>query len=76
VPIRPFLEGEVFDSALIETMGRAFVEACQALGLRVKDDAATRLVALRIIEQAREGVHDLDLLKEAALRGFGPIHKH
>jgi hypothetical protein len=76
LPIRPFLEGEVFDPDLIEVMSRALVAACQALRLRVMHDAATRLLAMRIIEQAREGVHDTDLLKAAALKGFGPMIKH
>jgi hypothetical protein len=36
-------------------MSEALVSACEALGLTAKDDAATRLLALRIIEEAREG---------------------
>ncbi len=72
MPIRPFLEGEFFDPELIEAMSRAFAGACNALGLSKKDDAATRLVASRIIEQAREGVHDVDVLQAAALKGARP----
>lgn len=76
MPIRPFLEGEVFEPELIEIMGKALVGACQVLGLRLKDDAATRLLAMRIIEQARAGIHDPELLKAAALKGLGPVIKH
>jgi hypothetical protein len=76
MPIRPFLEDEFFDPELIETMSKALVAACQSLGLRPKDDAATRLLAMRIIQQAREGVHDRELLKAAALDGLGPTLKH
>ncbi len=69
MPIRPFLEGEAFDPETIQAMSVALTEACTALGLNMKDDAATRLVAMRIIEEAREGIHDPALLKAAALKG-------
>jgi hypothetical protein len=76
MPIRPFLEGEIFDQELIEAMSNALIGACQALGLRLKDDAATRLLAMRIVEEARAGIHDTGLLKAAALRGLAPDIKH
>jgi hypothetical protein len=76
MPIRPFLEGQVFEPELIEAMSKALIGACQALGLRPKDDAVTRLLALRIIKKARDGVHDAELLKAAALRGASPVIKH
>jgi hypothetical protein len=70
VPIRPFLEGEFFDPESIESMSRALFAACRELGLIPKDDAATRLLAQRIIEQARQGIHDPALLQAAALKGL------
>jgi urease gamma subunit len=76
MPIRPFLEGQFFDPELIEAMSKALVAACLHLGLKPKDDAATRLLAMRIIEQAREGVHDAELLQAAALKGLGPALRH
>jgi len=76
MPIRSFLEGEFFDPELIETMSKALAAACQTLGFMPKEDAATRLLALRIVEAAREGVHDVELLKAAALKGLGPALKH
>ena len=76
MPIRPFLEGEFFDPDLIETMSQALADACKTLGLKDKDDAAVRLLALRIIASAREGIHDQELLKAAALKGLGPALKH
>jgi hypothetical protein len=76
VPIRPFLEGEFFDSELIETMSQALADACMTLGLKDKDDAAVRLLALRNIASAREGIHDRESLKAAALEGLGPALKH
>lgn len=70
MPIGPFLDDEAFDPEAIESMGRALAAACQTLGLRDKEDAATQLLAMRIIDLAREGLHDAELLKAAALKGF------
>lgn len=76
VPIRPFLEGEFFEPELIETMSQALADACQTLGLRDKEDAAVRLLAQRIIDEARAGIHDRELLKAAALKGLGERRIH
>ena len=76
VPIQPFLDRELFEQALIDTMGQALADACRELGLQDKEDAAVRLLAMRIIEQAKQGVHGRDLLKAAALRGFEPARKY
>ena len=76
MPIRPFLEGEFFDPELIEVMGQALADACKALGLKDRENAAVRLLAMRIIKEAREGVHDRELLKVAAIKGLGPAMKH
>lgn len=69
--IRPFLDGQRFEPELIETMSEALADACTTLGSKDKEDAAVRLLAGRIIEQARAGVHDRALLKAAAIKGFG-----
>ena len=76
MPIRPFLEGEFFDPEVIKTMGQALGDACTALGLKDKEDAAVRLIAKRIIDAAREGVHDRALLKAAAIKDLGWAHKN
>jgi hypothetical protein len=70
VPIRAFLDGEAFDPETIESMSQALSAACELLGLRDKENAATRLLATRIIDLARDGIHDRELLKAGALRGF------
>jgi hypothetical protein len=71
VPITPFLDGEAaFDPETIEIMSKALIAACQALGLKEKDDAANRLLAMRIIDMARDGVRDPILLTAAATKGF------
>jgi len=75
MPIRPFLDGEFFAPELIDTMSQALADACKTLGLVDKEDAAVRLLALRIIAQARHGVHDRALLEAAALEGLAPAMK-
>lgn len=54
----------------VHAMAKAFTEACRALGLKPKQDAATRVLALRIIDHARDDIRDPELLKAAALKGF------
>lgn len=76
MPIRPFLEGDVFEQELIDAMSKALAEACGELGLKDKEDVAVRLLALRIIDAARDGIHDPPLLKAAALKGLGHTRKH
>lgn len=76
MPIRPYLEGEFFDPELIDTMSRALADACTTLGLKDREDAAVRLLAMRIIKEARGGVHDRVSLKAAALQGLGPALKN
>jgi hypothetical protein len=46
MPIRPFLAGQAFDPETIRDMSLAFEKVCEALSLKMVDDAATRLVAL------------------------------
>jgi hypothetical protein len=68
VPIRPFLEGQIFEQEHIDAMSKALADACQELGLKDKEDAIVRLLAKRIIDCAREGIHDPALLRAAATR--------
>ena len=53
VAIRQFLEAEAFDPEALQQISAALAGACRALGLKLKDDPATRLIAKRIIERAR-----------------------
>ena len=76
MPIRPYLGGHVFEQELIETMSHALADACTALGLKNKDDEVVRILALRIIAEAKQGIHDRALLTAAALKGFGTLTKH
>jgi len=76
MPIRPYLDGEFFDPELIDTMSHALADACMMLGLKDREDAAVRLLAMRIIKGARDGVHDRASLKAAAIEGLGPALKN
>ncbi len=51
-------------------MGVAFEQVCEALGLRGKDDALSRVVARAIIEKAQNGIHDSNELSQAVLNDF------
>ena len=62
MPIRPFLAGEPFDPEIIAQMSLALESACEALGLKLVDDPATRLVAEKIIALVQRGVRDADTL--------------
>jgi hypothetical protein len=70
VPIRKFLEGQAFDPEAIDVMSQALIGVCNALGSRVADDAATRCIAARVIEAARDGERDPERLKNAALKSL------
>jgi hypothetical protein len=59
VPIRPFLSGHAFDPEAIREMSLVLESVCNTLGLKVIDDAATRLVAEKIIELSQHGVATL-----------------
>ena len=76
MPIRQFLEGQVFGQDLIDNMSKALAGACRELGLQVKNDPAVQLVAKRIIAMAKEGIHEPALLKAAVLKGLGPAGQH
>ena len=68
--IRPFLSGQAFDPETIDKMSEALQSVCDTLSLKMVDDAATRLVARKIIELARRGVRDATALRAMALKEF------
>ena len=72
MPIRPFLEGEVFEQELIDTMSKALADACRELGLKDKEDAVVRLLAMRIIDATREGIHGHRYWESGGARGARP----
>jgi hypothetical protein len=69
MPTTPIFSGQPF---LPETtMSTAFDAACEKLGLVVKHDPATELVAKFMVELAQTGVHDYEPLLAATLERFG-----
>ena len=68
MPIRPFLSGRPFDPEKISEMSKALEAVCETLRLRMIDDAATRLVAEKIVELAQRGVEGADRLRAMALQ--------
>jgi hypothetical protein len=68
--IRPFLSGQAFDPEAIDKMSEALQSVCDTLSLKGVDDAATRLVARKIIELAQHGVRDAAALRAMTLKEF------
>jgi hypothetical protein len=66
MPITPFLDGEAFDPEQIKSMSWALEEVCNAL--HVCDESSREVVAVRIIELARSGVHAGIALRDRVLR--------
>jgi hypothetical protein len=66
MPIQPFLANQAFEPEVIRAMSHALEGACEALGLRLRDDPATRMV----IEFAQRGVRDPDTLRDMVLKEF------
>jgi hypothetical protein len=67
MPITPYLDGFKFDLETKRIMGVAFEMTRAALRLTDRDDLVVAMVAKRIIELAREGERNPDLLCEQAL---------
>ena len=70
MPIRPYLAGQAFGPEAIHDMSLALENVCEILGLTVRDDPATRLVAKKIIELTQRGVRDVATLGAMALEEF------
>jgi len=72
MPITPFLARQPFDPEIIAVMSTAFTGVCNALGLNIGDDPATRIIAEKIIELAQRGIRDAATLQSMALSEFDP----
>jgi hypothetical protein len=71
MPIRPYLDRNVFDPETVHAMGIAFEKCRQKLGLTPTHDAATELVAKTIVALAEAGEGDPERLYLGALVRFG-----
>ena len=72
MPIRPFLSGRAFDPETIREMSLALESVCNTLGLKVIDDAATRIIAEKIIELSQHGVRGVATLHAMTVKEFKP----
>jgi hypothetical protein len=70
MPITPFLSGQAFEPETLRNMSTAFETACERLGLVIRHDPATELIAKTIVKLAQEGVHDVETLLKAILKEF------
>jgi hypothetical protein len=70
MPITPYLNGMSFHPETKRVMGVAFEMACTALRLADRGDLANEIIARRIIELAKAGEHNPDLLCERVLKEF------
>jgi hypothetical protein len=66
MPIRPFLNGEQFDQETMRILGVAFAQVCVALRIGDCDDDVRQAIANKIIELAKTGDSNPDLLCERA----------
>jgi len=66
--IRGFLSGQAFEPEVIRQMSLALETVCGKFGMKLTEDPATRVVALKIIELAQRGLRDAPTLSEMALK--------
>jgi hypothetical protein len=68
VSIRSFFSGHAFEPETIRSMSIALERACEEMGLRPGNDAATAFVATKIIELAKQGIRSPDQLVKLTLQ--------
>jgi hypothetical protein len=67
MPIRQFLDGNRFDPETERVMGIAFEMVCVALRTDGSDDFVKQAIAAKIIDLARTGERNPDILCDHAL---------
>lgn len=68
MPIGPFLNGTRFDPETRRILGVAFEMTCIALRTEGSDDFVKQAIAAKIIDLAKAGERNPDLLCEQALK--------
>jgi hypothetical protein len=76
MPITPFLDGHKFDPETKHVLGVVFEMVRAALRLNDRNDLAVEIIAKRIIDLAKEGERNPDLLCERALRDLRASSPH
>jgi hypothetical protein len=73
MPITPYLDGHQFDSETKRIMGIAFELTRAALHLEDRTDRIVAIIANRIIELAKGGERDANVLSERVTSEFEPL---
>jgi hypothetical protein len=76
MPIRPYLNGERLDPETTRVLGVAFEMVCIAMRAEESDDFVKQAIATKIINLAKAGERNPDILCERALReirGFASL---
>ena len=68
MPITPFLNGERYDPETKRVLGVAFEMTCIALRAEDSDDSVKQAIAAKIIDLAKAGERNPDILCEQALK--------
>ena len=68
MPITAFLTGQAFDPEVVRSMSIAFDNVSKSLRLRDPSDAASEVVAKKIVELAQRGLRDAESLAKRALQ--------
>jgi hypothetical protein len=72
MPITPFLNGHRLDAEDRRVVGLAFELVCIALRVGDCDDGVKQAIATKIIDLAKDGERDPNVLCEQALKGEPP----
>ena len=67
MPIIPYLNGERFEPETKRVLGVAFEQVCIALRIGASDDDVKQAIANKVIELAKAGERDPDILCERVL---------
>jgi hypothetical protein len=68
MPITPYLDGHKFDAETKRVIGVAFEMTRAAIRLMDRDDLVVAIIAKKIIELAKAGERNPDLLCERAVK--------
>jgi hypothetical protein len=73
MPITPFLSGEQFDRETLRILGVGFEQTCIALQIGDCDDDVRQAIANKIIELAKTGECNPDVVCERALKDIRQV---
>ncbi len=68
--VLPFASRQVFDPEAVDVLASAFEKLCTELGLSVREDRMTELVARQVIEFAKKGIRNETAIRLSVLQEF------